>query len=296
VKPTDIPIQLDGRSTNAAAAPVNWYLSTLAFGDFVIDCNFVRLAGSDTRLLAANYLRPVAEAIGFRGAVRFFDTSSTDIPPSAFNARDASLSAIVKSLVQLRSGILGATQSRDMIRVPHHDIRWRLACAPRRIHALRQKHENIYLAYCASLGVDAESLVVPVDRAAKEVLVFPDSRQPAKQIPEATLQKIVALNARAGAKTRVMRVRPPDPTRAEVSGEINLWGLPALADAVSGAEAIVSADSLPGHLAEYCKRPAFILTPHSNKPLMPLSVLLRHRWARFDALETYAKWVASDHG
>ena len=130
----------------------------------------------------------------------------------------------------------------------------------------------------------------------REVVVFPDSRQAAKRIPESTLRTLVDINAAAGVKTRIARVRSPESGYVDAPGESTLWGLPALVNTVRDAEVIVSADSLPGHLAEYFERPVFILTPQANEPLMPLSVLLHHRWGRFDAMDAYQRWIIADHG
>lgn len=276
--------------------PIQWQCSALAFGDFLIDCNFMRRAGQAHRLLAASYLHPLAQAIDYQGPLNYFEMPAKDVPPSAFNARKAGLGAIAVSLWHLRAGVLTATTPVDTIHVPHRDIRWRLACAPRRIDALRLPHENIYLAYCARFGLAPQELVVAKPARPREVLVFPDSRQPAKQIPESTLRAFIDINTAMGVRTRIMRVRPPEPGRVDAPGEHSLWGLSALVHAVRKAEMIVSADSLPGHLAEYFERPAFILTPQANEPLMPLSVLLRQRWSRFDALEAYQQWITADHG
>lgn len=283
-------------SSADARTPIQWHCSALAFGDFLIDCNFMRRAGPAHRLLAASYLRPLAEAIDYAGPLSYFEMPARDVPPAAFNARKAGLGAIAASLWRLRAGLLSATAPADIISVPHRDIRWRLACAPRQIEALRLPHENIYLAYCTRLGLMPEDLVVAMPARPREVLVFPDSRQAAKQIPELTLRSLTTINAAAGVQTRIVRVRPPEIGRVDSPNELSLWGLPALVRAVRDAEVIVSADSLPGHLAEYFERPVFILTPQANEPLMPLSVLLRQRWGRFDALQTYQQWISADHG
>lgn len=279
-----------------ALAPIQWYLSALAFGDFLIDCYFLRRAGAAHRLLAASYLRPLAEAIDYQGPLRYFEMPTQDVPPSVFNVRKASLSEIAASLCRLRAGLLTATLPADTINVPHRDIRWRMTCSPRRINALRLSHENIYLAYCARFGLIPQELVVPMPARTREVIVFPDSRQPAKQIPEPTLRVLVDINAAAGVRTRIMRVRPPETGHVNAPEENSLWGLSALVRAVREAEVIVSADSLPGHLAEYFKRPVFILTPHDNEPLMPLSVLLEKRWGRFDTMKAYQEWITTDYG
>jgi hypothetical protein len=281
---------------NSSRSYIQWHLSALAFGDFLIDCNFVRRAGSQHRILAASYLRPLAEAINYEGLISFFDMPAQDVPPSLFNVRHANFYEIFASLRRMRAGVITSTLQIDKINVPHRDIRWRLLSMPRQIYPLRLTQENIYLAYCLRFGLAPQNLVVPMPVRTREVVVFPDSRQPAKQISETTLRELVDINAAAGVLTRVVRVRPPQTGQIDVPGEISLWGLTALVKTVREAEVIVSADSLPGHLAEYFERPVFILTPQENEPLMPLSVLLHKRWGRFDNMTTYHNWIAKDYG
>lgn len=275
--------------------PVHWHCSALAFGDFVIDCNFMRRAGPDRGILAASYLEPLARALDYPGRLRFFDMPAADVPPSVFNLRKADLHAIMASFRRLRSGLLTALAPTDTLNVPNRDLRWNLACFPRRINALRLPHENIYLAYCARLGLLPQDLAVPMPARFRKVVIFPDSRQSAKQIPESTLSTLVDINAAAGMQTRIARVRSPESGYVDAPGEFSIWGLPALVSAVREAEVIVSADSLPGHLAEYFERPVFVLTPQANEPLMPLSVLLHRRWGRFDAVDAYQRWINADH-
>lgn len=289
-------MSLVSSDTETSVNPVHWHCSALAFGDFVIDCNFMRRAGPDTGILAASYLKPLALALAYPGRLRFFDMPATDIPPSVFNVRQAGFAAIAASLWRLRTGISKAIAPTDTINVPHRDIRWNLACAPRHANELRMPDENIYFAYCVRLGLAPQALAVPMPASFREVMVFPDSRQSAKQIPESTLRALVEINAAAGVQTRIARVRSPESGYVDAPGEFSLWGLPALVSTVRDAEVIVSADSLPGHLGEYFERPVFILTPQANEPLLPLSVFLHQRWGRFDAMDAYKQWVTSNNG
>lgn len=288
-------IRHQDRADKIANIPTHWQLSTLAFGDFIIDCNFMRNAGPGHRLLAASYLQPLAEAIAYEGQLSYFDMPSGDVPPSAFNARRASLKAITSSLWHIGKGILSSTSPADTIIVPHSDIRWRMACTTRHMVALRQPKANIYLAYCSRFGLSPDGLIVPMPLRPREVVVFPDSRQQAKQIPEPTIRALIDINAVNGVRTLIARVRPPEEGGVDKPGEISIWGLPALVRALRQAEVIVSADSLPGHLAEYLKIPVFIFSPKANESLMPLSVLLRQRWGRFENMDAYRQWITANH-
>lgn len=270
---------------------MNWFCSALAFGDFLIDCSFMRYAGSDDSILAASYLKPLATALDYQGNIKYFDMPVTDIPPSLFNARRAKVPAMIRSLFLLRGGIQNSVSSDDTIYVPLEDLRWQLACLPRFPRSLRKRDENIYLAYCFHFGLDAESLVLPVSNKPSTVLVLPDSRQAHKTIPDTTILLIQKANADVGIKSLIVRVRPPDLDSVILENEISIWGLSALVELLRNAEAVVSADSLPAHIAEYFKRPVFVITPQPNQSLMPLSVLLRQRWSGFTDLGGYKKWI-----
>jgi len=276
---------------------MNWFCSALAFGDFLIDCSFMRYAGCENAILAASYLKPLASALDFQGNIKYFDMPNTDIPPSLFNARRAKVPAMIRSLYLLRDGIKNSVSRDDTIYVPLKDLRWQLACLPYLPRSLRTREENIYLAYCSHFGLDAESFVARLESKPSTVLVFPDSRQVHRQIPDRIISIILQANADLGIKSLIVRVRPPDSAYVKHENEISIWGLPALVDLIRNAEAVVSADSLPAHLATYFMNPLFIITPtiNASMPQMPPSVLKLQNWDGFTDLGRYKKWIALYH-
>ena len=56
----------------------------------------------------------------------------------------------------------------------------------------------------------------------------------------------------------------------------------SLIDAVSGSDLVVTADSLPGHLAEYLDVPAYVVSPKDNLYWLPLSCFTNGGWSRFE--------------
>lgn len=283
--------------SDASATPVRWQCSALAFGDFIIDCSFMRHAGPDTGILAASYLEPLARALDYPGRLRFFDMPATDVPPSIWNARRAKWGPMLRSTLALNRSIRRAMRPGDTLTVPTRDIRWKAICWPRRISFTREPGENLYAAYSARLGIDPGTLLTPLSRKPASVLILPESRQTVRNLSDEVVARIVAVNREAGVASRVVRVRPPDSTAPLAVGEVALWGLPAMIEAVRSAEAVVSADSLPAHLAAYFMRPTFVFTPvpKASWPQLPTSVLRPGAWSDTNDMTPYRSWLTS-HG
>ena len=272
---------------------VHWQCSALAFGDFIIDCNFMRRAGPDTGILAASYLEPLARALDYSGRLRFFDMPANDVPPSIWNVRRAKLTPMLRSTLTLNRSIRSALRPGDTLTVPTRDIRWRAICWPRRIGFTREPSENLYAAYSAKLGIDPTTLLTPLANRPASVLILPESRQAVRNLSEDTVARIVAVNRDAGVASRIVRIRSPESAAPLAENEVALWGLPALIDAVRSAEAIVSADSLPAHLAAYFMQPTFVFTPvpKASWPQLPTSVLLPGAWSDTTDMTSYCSWL-----
>lgn len=278
---------------HSVTTPVRWQCSALAFGDFIIDCNFMRRAGPDTGILAASYLEPLARALDYADRLRFFDMPSTDVPPSVWNARSAEITPILRSALLLSRGIRSALRPGDTLTVPTRDARWKAICWPHRISFTREPGENLYAAYSTKLNIDPATLLTPLAMRPASVLILPESRQTARNLSNDTVARIVAINRELGVSSRIVRVRPPESLEPLADNEVALWGLPALIDAVKSAEAIVSADSLPAHLAAYFKRPTFVFTPvpKASWPQLPTSVLLPGAWSDTTNMTSYRSWL-----
>jgi hypothetical protein len=273
---------------------MNWYCSALAFGDFVIDCNFMQYAGPNDSLLAASYLEPLADALGFRSRIKFFNMPINDIPPSVFDVRKGGLSRIIRSAHLLREGLLSSVGKDDVLNVPVEDFRWKVICWPHSVSAIRTKSENIYNAYCKRFGIEPSSLMSIKTQKLSTILIFPDSRQVIRKVPNSTVSLVTSANNDFGISTIVVKIRPPELKVPCASNEISIWGLSALIELIKNADAIVSADSLPAHIAAYYNRPVFVITPvpKASWPQLPPSVLIPGFWSGVSDVLAYKKWLS----
>lgn len=151
--------------------------------------------------------------------------------------------------------------------------------------------ENIYLAYCMLLGISRPlqrpTFPFPLTAPAR-VGIFPGSRIAAKALPADVI----------GSLLDVCRQRAAYPIVHALEGEqLNLFTgvaetrrLPrrfgAVAEAIRGVDAVISADSMPAHMAEYFGRPVFVVSPVVNQYWLPLSCLAEQRWSLFAGVNT----------
>ena len=123
-----------------------------AFGDFVIACGSARAvqAGANRpQVVAGEYVRPLAAALGVESEVRFIGTQHgapwTDVP-AVFDVRKRGLPAAVRSLFELRA-ILGQLPPAWNLVFDHAGPRERLLCSHHPFHSLSKETGNVYLAY-----------------------------------------------------------------------------------------------------------------------------------------------------
>jgi hypothetical protein len=55
----------------------------------------------------------------------------------------------------------------------------------------------------------------------------------------------------------------------------------SLASAIRSVDSVISADSLPAHLAEYFGRPVFVASPAPNEYWLPYGCFRQERWGIF---------------
>jgi hypothetical protein len=67
----------------------------------------------------------------------------------------------------------------------------------------------------------------------------------------------------------------------------------AVSAAVCSSALVVSADSVPAHLAEYFDVPTYVLSPAPNEYWLPLSSFLTRGWSLFGDEQALPPWLRS---
>lgn len=159
--------------------------------------------------------------------------------------------------------------------------------------ALPDAH-NIYEAYdrflTTALGPFTFATSVVSQAREARIAICPYSRVQSKCLPNAVLEVIAACCRSAGLSAEVILLdgEQAPPARLLPSRVIpRRFG--ALSDALAASAAVVSADSLPAHLAEYHGTPVFVVSPHANEYWLPSSAFRNGAWGVFGELEALAE-------
>jgi len=112
----------------------------------------------------------------------------------------------------------------------------------------------------------------------KKLLIFPDSRLPAKNIPTDVLDKIIQDQSNKGHIVQVAYFKSPTNKHS-----VSYNNFDELLKIIQDADFIIGADSLPIHLANLLNKPHFILYPRGFTQLFitPFAIA-NHSFGTFD--------------
>ena len=260
-----------------------------AFGDLVVARWALRRLAPQARplLVLGDHLAELHDTLGDAPTALLARHGERGVP-AVFDVRKAGLAQACRSGRALRRALRAlplppeATLLFDRV-----GTRERFLAGGRSLQALPPA-PNIYLAYTAAL-LDAAAPQTWATAVGAKIGVFPGSRIPAKALPTPVVVDLLQQLRRRGREPEVFVLDgEDDPLRGT--------GLPsttvprrfaAMVAAVRSVSAVVSADSMPAHLAEYFDLPVFVVSPVDNAYWLPLSSYRHGQWSLFcDAART----------
>lgn len=235
---------------------------------------------------------PLLKALGFEGRWDVLDVGK-DVP-AFFDVRKRGFIKAVGSGVELRRAISAKIKNtNDTIVFDTLGMRQRFISWPSAVEQIKCGASNIYLDYHHYLGFSVNNR--PVRKNIKKVVVCPDSRISEKNIPDQLIASLCMENEARGIQTLIVKIGQPSPVPGLAQCQVKwLDGFSLLLDQIASADAVVSADSLPAHLAEYLGVSVFVFTSFPNEYWMPLSVHLNGFSSTFSDLSRYQQWL-SEH-
>lgn len=150
---------------------------------------------------------------------------------------------------------------------------------------------NIYLAY--ENFFDLHEPRLQTNAFAKTRLptigIFPGSRLSRKVIPNSIVNFLINQCQKCGVRPILFLLEGKSCSLEQISN-IETIIVPrrfsSMADAVQMVSAVISADSMPAHMAEYYGQPVYVVTPTPNDYWLPLSSFKLGRWACFERTYT----------
>jgi len=260
--------------------------SAKSFGDFVIAHSVIHRienrAKSRVRLIACSHLRDLNSILPDGVRVTLVD-SGEDRVPAVFDVKKCGMSAAVQSALSLRRRFQHIERyDHETLAFDVLGVRERFIAGRWPVIAPRTKGRNIYETYSQFLA-EQEIRTAPMasmnTATARSVGIFPESRLVAKRLTAGTLSVILDCIARAGldAKMFILSGDPAPPRDHPCIVNIPR-NFESLADAIRRVDCVISADSLPAHLAEYLARPVFVASPAPNEYWLPLGCFTNKYW------------------
>ena len=256
-------------------------VSIKAFGDLVIAVNCCLRAranfGDRLTILLGEHLVPLYQALGSPFPHRVVRHGSNQMP-ALFEMRQKGVVAAFRSAFALRHAISAAEiPPRARLLFDQRGIREAYVTSARPFNMVPAAG-NIYLAYDSWLGTSTDA---QYDNAGKSgpVRIFPGSRMSAKNLGIALIRNISALINAKGLSVELMVLdgERPDLELSGLQHTVVPRQFQAMIDAISGAGAVISADSMPAHIAEFVGRGAFVISPVANRYWLPRTSYL-HQW------------------
>lgn len=242
-----------------------WFVSLKAYGDLVIACHHLRhsKAASDV-LLCGEHLRPLLVALKYKGNVAWLATGENGVP-SFFDMRLRGVRAALRSGLHLRNQLRKNSEEGDFLVFDSLGWKQKVLAGSCQRQQIANGQPNIYLDYERFLGLELpESMFRGVTRPLR-IGVFPDSRIATKALPDDLLNQIVNVVDLAGNSAQVLRAGPG----------LVVDGFESLIRHINACDAIISADSLPAHIAEYCGKPVFVFSPRPNPYWLPKTAFIQ---------------------
>jgi hypothetical protein len=266
------------------------FLQVKAFGDLVIAAASLRtlpvLDRSRCRLVVCPYLKILAEVLAVGCEIEVLDTADA-IVPAAFNLKQAGLLQGITSLISLRTAVK-RIKPQSTIVMPSVGFRERFIIGKHSYHEIPSA-DNVYLGYQKFIDKSFPSLVTSLSPTlakktvrSSRVLICPYSRVYSKNLPSQVVIELAAVCDEAGLDSEILLLEgecfehPNSPFKRVIPRQFD-----ALSAALSDCAAVISADSLPAHLAEYCGTPTFVVSPIENCYWFPRSVFLGDHWGVF---------------
>jgi hypothetical protein len=269
------------------------FVSLKSFGDLVITRwaieRLAPIAAAKIRLLIGSHLVELNSALGEWPGTEVIEHGGGNVP-AFFAARQYGVRTAAANGLILRKALRRAfIPSETTLVFDRIKIRERFLAFGSNYTALPSTASNIYQAYEDFLRPLVQASEPPPlngatqSKPASLIGIFPDSRIANKRMSAATVIAISRICNQSGIpyKVYLLEGEPSD-----LCGlDLNITAVPrhfaSMINAVRGTTAVISADSMPAHLAEYFNIPVFVISPKPNVYWLPKSCFDLQNWSLF---------------
>jgi hypothetical protein len=261
--------------------------SARSFGDFVIAHSVLHRveagARARIRLIACNHVRELNSVLPGGVRVTLLNSGGRQVP-AIFDVKKRGAWAAAESALSLRREFRAAERSDgEALAFSTFGIRERFIAGGWRVLVPRKKAANIYETYRHFLAEhEIKSCRPPApsrNDSIRTVGVFPESRLAEKRLTAATLTQIFERASCAGLDATLYLLEG-DPASYGVQPRVVTMprNFASLTKAINSVDCVISADSLPAHLAEYYARQVFVASSVPNEYWLPHGSFVQRQW------------------
>ncbi len=274
------------------SAPSLAFVQVKSFGDLTIAAAAVRrlppAARAECGLLTGLHLTDLCRVLAPDCVTETLDTRDASVP-ALFDLKRRGALAGLRSAARLKRALAQPMSGATLV-FERLSMRERYVAGTRRCVTLPAA-ANVYAAHEAFLesalpGVTLASSALAHDPAGpdnRRIGLFPFSRVVVKNLPVDLVTTAAARCTRSGFQPVVQLLEGEQfPALDGVACERIPREFGALATAIRSLRAVVSADSLPAHLAEYLARPQYVALPAKNTYWLPRTAFEGDHWGLFD--------------
>ncbi len=279
-------------SLRGDAAPLA-FVMVKAFGDLTIIASVLRrLAAADRArcmLLVAPHLADLATVLAPDCEVQGLSIEPI-LPPLFDIQKHRKIGRIVGSALELRRSLATAAPGATLV---FDRLSWRERFIVGRRAALAvergQPLTNVYATHEALLRdalpfmrIESPVATPPSASGTRRIGLLPFSRVAAKNVPVALVESMAAKCRAHDFEPVVLLLEGEDfPNLPGLATERLPRRFDALVQGIASVGAVISADSLPAHLAEYNGRAAFVASPVRNVYYLPPMAFAGGHWGLF---------------
>jgi hypothetical protein len=271
------------------------FVSLKSFGDLVIARWAIkRLAAVSTarvRLLIGSHLVELNSALGGLPGTAIIEHGGPNVP-AFFAVRQYGVQSAAFNGLLLRKAMRSAfIPSETTLVFDRVGFRERFLAYGGRHIALPSTASNIYMAYEDFLRplVEASDLspinAANLAKAASLIGIFPDSRIANKRMSAITVSAISKICNESNIPYRIylLEGEPSDLCGSHLNITMVPRQFSSMIDVVRSSSAVISADSMPAHIAEYFDIPVFVISPKPNVYWLPKSCFDLQNWSLFSS-------------
>lgn len=268
------------------------FTSFKSYGDFIILLTILRKFDVSYKVFATSHLLPLFKSMNSNINIVFFKINENYIP-SIFNFKKDGFWKALISFIKIKLFLYKNLTKDDLLVFDKYSFReFFLSLFHKKIFISCSKFHNIYLDYENFINKKLIFLLQKKDLK-NNIAIFPESRDKKKLLPAIFVKELVVyLESKNFFVSTIIVDELLLNKFSDCNVKLNNNSFDGLIKNIKENN-VISADSLPSHIAEHFNIPNFVFVAKPNEYWMPYSCYTMHHWDIFGSFKYLNKWLDS---